>query len=175
MRSSEPRVWIVFAKRHNSALNSIFTLQAKGCNFQYGPNFGVPSNPTFWFRCISVSWQSVLTTSHCICELWEICSIFRKEILSNFYNLVAQLDLCIFGALSPTRHSSNDRMSINGAKWTFCARRPCFIDHLSFLLLTFVRFHAEIFSKFSHSLSTAAFAAGIFMAWGIGNDLWTKF
>ena len=31
----------------------------------------------------------------------------------------------------------------------------------SFLLLTFVRFHAENFYNFSHSLSTAAFAAGI--------------
>ena len=34
----------------------------------------------------------------------------------------------------------------------------------SSLLLTFVRFHAEMFSNFSHSLSTAAFAAGIFIA-----------
>ena len=25
----------------------VFTLQATGCNFQYGPNLGVPSNPTF--------------------------------------------------------------------------------------------------------------------------------
>ena len=31
-------------------------------------------------------------------------------------------------------------------------------------LLTFVRFHAEIFSNFSHSLSIAAFAAGISIA-----------
>ena len=44
----------------------------------------------------------------------------------------------------------------------------------SFLLLTFVRFHAENFSNFSHSLSTAAFASGIFIAWGIGINLCTK-
>ena len=41
------------------------------------------------------------------------------------------------------------------------ARCPCFIT--PFFLLTFVKFHAETFSNFSHSLST-----GIFMAWGIG-------
>ena len=58
------------------------------------------------------------------------------------------------------------QMSISEAKWTF----TIFVlasSITSFVLLTFVRFHAEIFSSFSHSLSTAAFAAGIFMAWGI--------
>ena len=64
-------------------------------------------------------------------------------------------------------------MSINDAK---CTVAP---DVLAssitlFLLLTFVKFHAENFSNFSHSLSTAAFAAGIFIAWGIGINLWTK-
>ena len=44
---------------------------------------------------------------------------------------------------------------------------PCFFDH-------FARFHAEIFSCFLHSLSTASFAAGIFIAWGIGINLCTN-
>ena len=54
--------------------------------------------------------------------------------------------------------------SISEAKWTFM---PLVLASsiTSFLLLTFVR---------SHPLSTAAFAAGIFMAWGIGINLWTK-
>ena len=47
-------------------------------------------------------------------------------------------------------------------KMNFCAHRPGFIDDLFFLLLTFVKFHAEIFSNFSHSWCTAAFGAGIF-------------
>ena len=34
--------------------------------------------------------------------------------------------------------------------------------------------HAEICSNFSHSLSTAAFAAGIFTDWGIRINLWNK-
>ena len=64
-------------------------------------------------------------------------------------------------------------MSINAAKWTF-APDVLASSITSFLLLTFVRFHAEIFSNFSHSLSTAAFAAGIFMACGIGINSCTK-
>ena len=46
-------------------------------------------------------------------------------------------------------------MSINEAKWTFT---PFVLASsiTSFLFLTFVRFHAGIFSYFSHSLSTAA-------------------
>ena len=64
-------------------------------------------------------------------------------------------------------------MSISEAKWT-AAPVVLASSITSFLLLTFVRFHAEIFSNFSHSLSTAAFAAEIFMAWSIGINLWTK-
>ena len=36
------------------------------------------------------------------------------------------------------------------------------------LFLTFARFHVEIFSSFLHSLSTAFFASGNFIAWGTG-------
>ena len=57
-------------------------------------------------------------------------------------------------------------MSINKAKWTF-APFVLASSVTSFLHLIFVRFHANIFSIFFHSLSTAAFADGIFMAWGI--------
>ena len=64
-------------------------------------------------------------------------------------------------------------VSINGAKWTL-APFVLASSITSFLLLTFVRFHAEIFSNFSHSLSTAAFAWGIFIAWGIRINLCTK-
>ena len=68
MRDSDPRVRIVFVHRLNSDLNSVLTLQKTGCDFQHGPNFGVPSDPTFRFRCFFNSWQSVLATSHCICD-----------------------------------------------------------------------------------------------------------
>ena len=41
MRNSDPGVSVVSVQRHNSDLNSILTVQITGCNFQYGPNFGV--------------------------------------------------------------------------------------------------------------------------------------
>ena len=66
------------------------------------------------------------------------------------------------------------QMSINDAKWTV-APDVLASSITCFSLLTFVRFHAENFSNFSHSLSTAALAAGIIMAWGIGINLCTKF
>ena len=57
-------------------------------------------------------------------------------------------------------------MSINNAKWTFAP--DVFASSITcFLLLTFIKFHDEFFSKFSHSLSTAASVARIFTAWGI--------
>ena len=63
--------------------------------------------------------------------------------------------------------------SINDAKWTYL---PLFLASsiTSFLFLTFVSCHVGIFFSFSHSFSTAAFESGIFMAWGIGINLWTK-
>ena len=42
MRNSDPGVSIVSVQRTNSDLNSVLTVQATGCNFQYGSNFGVP-------------------------------------------------------------------------------------------------------------------------------------
>ena len=85
MRNSDPRVSIVSAQRHNSDLNSMFTVQVTGCNFQHGPNFGVPLDPSFWLWCFFFSWKSVFTTSHCI-ELCRISSVFRHEILSILHN-----------------------------------------------------------------------------------------
>ena len=40
MRDSDPRVKVVFVRRRGSDLNSVLTVQATGCNFQYGSNFG---------------------------------------------------------------------------------------------------------------------------------------
>ena len=82
MRDPGPGVRIVFVHRHNSDLNSVLTVQALGCNFQYGSNVGVSSDPTFWFGCFFVSWQCVLTTGHSICVLREFLSVFRHVLQS---------------------------------------------------------------------------------------------
>ena len=63
--------------------------------------------------------------------------------------------------------------SVNEAKWTlllfFCAS---FMT--SFLHLTFLTSHAGTVSSFFYSLSTGAFASGIFIACGIGTNVRTK-
>ena len=46
MRNSDPRVSIVIVHGRDSDLNSTFAVQAAGCNFQDGPNFGIPSDPS---------------------------------------------------------------------------------------------------------------------------------
>ena len=46
MRDSDLGVRIVCVHGHNSDFHSIFTVQETGCNFQYGTNFGVSSDPT---------------------------------------------------------------------------------------------------------------------------------
>ena len=57
--------------------------------------------------------------------------------------------------------------SINGAKCTFTYL--CLASSItSDLFLTFARFHAKIFLSFHHSLSSTSFAAGAFIAGGIG-------
>ena len=75
--------------------------------------------------------------------------------------------------LVPTPNSWDDRCPLTTQKCTFL---PFVLASsiTSFLFLTFVSCHARIFSSFSHFLSTAAFASGIFIAWGIGINLCTR-
>ena len=87
--------------------------------------------------------------------------------------LGVQLDFRIFGALSPIRHSSNDKCpSVRQNELL----RPSSLLHRSPLIYFWLLsgHTQESFSSFSHSLSTAAFAAGIFMAWGKGINLCNK-
>ena len=109
-----------------------------------------------YLRC----WRSLLS---------ECC--VRARI--GFHNITSENDstfvllgLCLQSSIFQMTHVHQ------WCKLNFCARRPCFIDHLFF-----TSDFREIFSNFSHSshyVSTAAFAAGIFMAWGMGINLWTK-
>ena len=137
MRSSDPRVRIVFVHRHRSNLNSIFTLQATGCNFRYGPNFGVP----FWSN-LSVqiflhllakctrdrplhlwsvkilqslsSWNTVRFQQHSgILHPYKICSICLVVITFHFVlRIFAIEDLC-----EHDHHDSKARLS-----WSRLAR-----------------------------------------------------
>ena len=75
------------------------------------------------------------------------------------YRLGVQLDLYIFGALSPIRHSSNDRCPSVKQNELICLSSWLHGSPLFYFWL-FIRSHAGIFSNFSHSLSTAAFDCG---------------
>ena len=130
--------------------------------------------------CLSCApWQSGDDIhDFCCCHLWCWWTLFSEYCIRPwivFHNITSEYisTFCIFGALSPSRHFFKWQMSISEAKWTF-APFVLASSITSDLLLTFVRSHAGIFSSFSHYLSTAAFAAGIFMAWGIGINLCTK-
>ena len=83
---------------------------------------------------------------------------------------ICLLYFCSFGVLTP--HHSGNICPSNVAKWplflSLCASRINVLRALSSKL------HAGIVSSFFHSLSTAAFASGIFIDCGIGITLCTK-
>ena len=64
-------------------------------------------------------------------------------------------------------------MSFNVAKWTFLLSF-CASWMTSVLLFTLSNCQTGIVSNFFHSLSTAAFVSGTFIAWGVGINLCTK-
>ena len=76
-------------------------------------------------------------------------------------HLAVPLCLCTFGTFGSNSEFLKMTKIHQWRKMNFSPFIPCFIDH-SFLFLTFVSCHAGIFSMFSHSFSTAAFASGNF-------------
>ena len=140
----------------------------------------------FWFECKQIL-RALLVLGILAILLWYpwllllsfvmlmilVQWILHKSLnhLSQFH-LEVQVDLYTFGDPSNSAFF-RWQMSISDAK---CTVTPFFLASsiTSDLLLTFARFHAGIFSSFSHSLSTAAFAAGIFITSGIGINLCTK-
>ena len=97
-------------------------------------------------------WRS-LFSEYCIRPCVVIHNI-TSEYNSTFVFLVLCLQFRFF----------RWHMSIKDAKRTV-APDVLASSITSFLLLTFVKFHAEIVSNFSLCLSTAAFAAGFLKAW----------
>ena len=98
--------------------------------------------------------------------------ILRKTLSRLLqYHFGVQLDLCIFGALPPIQHFSNDICpSVRRNELL----RPTSLLHRSPLLHFWVSSGSTPESFQVYSFSTADFAAGIFMAWGIGINLFTK-
>ena len=103
---------------------------------------------TTFSGCHLRCWRS-LFSEYCI-RPWIVLYNITSEYNSTFVFLVFCLQFSIFQVT----------LSTSDTKWTV-APDVLGSSITSFSLLTFIRFHAEIFSNFSHSLSTAAFAAGI--------------
>ena len=125
MRISDPRVMIVFVIHSILIYTPYLTCKQQVVTSNTGPNFGVPSNPTFWFRNILISWQSLLTTGHWICELWKFFSIFRHEILCDFNNIQ---ESCIHTkcAQSVLLWLLFNSFSVSLQKKSFCTRSSLF-------------------------------------------------
>ena len=129
----------------------------------------VPRTLAIWTWC---PWLLLLS----FVMLMNLVLLKLHKILNRLlqYHRGVQLGPLYFWCFASNSAFFRWQMSINDAKWTVppdvLASSITFLN----LLVTFVKFHVEIFSNFSHSLSTAAFAAGIFTAWGTGIYLWTK-
>ena len=83
MRNSDPRVRMVLVHK----LNSDFPVHL----YLVGNRLELPKRAQSWCSFgsnflvqmfLRLSWYSVLTTGHWICELWKFFSVFRHEILS---------------------------------------------------------------------------------------------
>ena len=129
--------------------------------------------------CLSIAiWQSGDDIhDFCCCHLWCWWPLFseycvRPWIVFHQCHLGVQLDLCILGALSPTQHSVNDICLSVRRNELLCPSSLLHRSPLSYFWLS--SGSTPKFSNFSQSLSTATFAAGIFLSWGIGINLWTK-
>ena len=116
MRNSDPRVRIVFVYRFNS--HSVFTLQVTGCDFQYGSNFGVPSNPTFRIRWFSSRGKvySRQATDSVNCENSSVSFVMKYCPTSTVVRNPASVQIFI------TRFCCD---SLSTRSWYFCNRSSC--------------------------------------------------
>ena len=100
-----------------------------------------------------------------ICDADDPCSVntaYDPESSCTMSPWITTRPLYFFENLVPTPKSWDDKCPLTMQNVLFCLlsllqRSPVL------LCLTFVSCHASIFSSFSHSLSTAAFASGIFI------------
>ena len=118
-----------------------------------------------WSRNVVVSPRStcLLSTFH----VGFMFSFLPANLMSSTYTDKNTTRLLYFWCFVSNSKFFRWQMSINDAKCTFLLSVLA-SSITSDLFLTFVRSNAGIFSSFSHSLSTASFAASTFIAWGTG-------
>ena len=119
-------------------------------------------------------WQSGYDIHDLCCRhlwcWWSLCSEYciRSRIIFHNVSSKHNSSSVFLVLLSPIQHSLNDRcLSVRRNELL----RPSFLLHRSPLSYFWLSSGStpKSFPIFSHSLSAAAFAAGIFMAWGHKN------
>ena len=119
---------------------------------------------------------SFLTLDHCSCSnpfapSFEVARPYHLINLSCHWGL--QSGMARLFVVSKILLFTQSQYSLKLNRISYVAKLTFFLSVCSsritsFLLLTLFNGQAGIVSSFFHSLSTAAFASGIFIAWGIG-------
>ena len=130
-----------------------------------------PSQPGN-LEMISMTFAAVICDADDPCW-WPLFSEYCIRSFIIFHNITSECNSTFVFWVLCLQFSIFQMMHVHQwGEMNFSARHPCFIDHL-FLTVDFCQVPRRNFLQFV-PLSSAAFAAGIFKAWGIGINLWTK-
>ena len=146
----------------------IWDFQQFGCilHFYLGINW-------YCVCCLSIATRQSGDDIHdfCCCHLRCWWSLFSEDCIRSriiFHNVASEYSSTFTFLVLCFQFSIFLMTDVHQwGKMNFCALRPCFIDHLWFTS-HFCQIPRRNLIKFLPSLSTAASAAGIFIAWGIG-------
>ena len=110
--------WVDINLLKRKGFHSIFTLQATGCDFQHGPNLGVPSNPTFRSDNFSPLGKkySRRATDSVNCENSSVSFVMKYCPTPTVVRNPASVQILI------TRFYCE---SLSNRSWYFCNRSPC--------------------------------------------------
>ena len=118
----------------------------------------------------------ILTKSGCSLLIWSpglyACCTSNSNLRKNPKNEIVRINFGENGNLGSNSALLRWHTSINVAKWTFFL--SLYASRITPFYSWFCQLPCGFVSSFFHSLSTAAFASGIFIACGTGINLWTK-
>ena len=124
---------------------------------------------------VALQWHPLRLLLSFLWRRWTLLCEYCTRAWIIFYSVTSEYNsaFVICEILVPTPNSWDDRCPLMTRSERFCLLSLLHRSPL-FLFLTFVSCHAGIYSSFSHSLPTAAFASGICIALGIGINLCTR-
>ena len=129
--------------------------------------------------CLSIAtWQSGDDIHDFGCRhLWCWWSLFGEYCVRSwivFYNITSEYNSTFVFLVFCLQFSIFQMTYVH--QWcimNFCARRPCFIDHL-FFASDFCQVPRRNFLQCFPFLVHCCFCCWIFLAWGLGLNWWTK-